>query len=137
MKIQYLPHTADIRMKIKASTLQELFIAGTIGMNNILKEGFCDQNNQLEQKAKIEIQSSDYTCLLIDFLSEVLSLSYAEKAIFCKAHILNFSRYKIIAEIFGSSIDHFEEEIKAVTYHEANVKKNDSNQWETCIIFDI
>ena len=75
MKIQFLPHTADIRMKIGASTLQELFIAGTRGMNTILKEGFCDQNDQFEKKASIEIQSSDYTCLLIDFLSEVLSLS--------------------------------------------------------------
>ncbi|MCK5443502.1 MAG: archease [Maribacter sp.] len=137
MKIQYLPHTADIRMKIEASTLQELFIAGIKGMNNILREGFCDQNNQLEQKARIEIQSSDYTCLLIDFLSEVLSLSYIEKAIFCKVHILKFSKYKILAEVLGNPIDHFEEEIKAVTYHEANVQKNDSNQWETCIIFDI
>ncbi|MBE9489315.1 MAG: archease [Bacteroidetes bacterium] len=137
MKIQYLSHTADIRMKIEAATLQELFIAGTKGMNTILKKGFCNQNNQLKQKARIEIQSLDYTCLLIDFLSEVLSLSYVEKAIFCKAQILKFSKYKILAEVLGDPIDYFEEEIKAVTYHEANVQKNDNNEWETCIIFDI
>ena len=137
MKIQYLSHTADIRMNIEASTLQELFIAGTRGMNAILKEGFCDQNNLFEKKASIEIQSSDYTCLLIDFLSEVLSISYTEKSIYCKVRILKFSKYKIIAEVLGKTIDHFEEEIKAVTYHEANVQKRNDNQWETCIIFDI
>ena len=137
MKIQYLHHTADIRMKIEASTLQELFIVGTRGMNNILKEGFCDKYDQFEQKRRIEVQSLDYTCLLIDFLSEVLSLSYAEKSIYCKVHILQFFKFKIIAEVLGNPIDHFDEEIKAVTYHEANVQKNDSNQWETRIIFDI
>jgi len=137
MKIQYLPHTADIRMKVEASTLQELFIAGTRGMNTILKKGFCNQFDESKKKARIEIQSSDYTCLLIDFLSEVLSFSYVDKSIYCKVCILKFSKYKIIAEVLGNPIDYFEEEIKAVTYHEADVQKRNDNQWETCIIFDI
>ena len=137
MRIQYLPHTADIRMKIESSTLQELFTAGTQGMSNILRKGFCNQHHSLNHQTKIEIQSSDYTCLLIDFLSEVLSLSYIEKSIYCKIQMLYFSKHKLVAVVFGTRVDFFEEEIKAVTYHEAHVGKNSNNCWETFIIFDI
>lgn len=137
MKIEYLPHTADIRMKIRSSRIKELFLAGVIGMGNILKDGFCDQNVQFDCKSVFEITASDRTCLLIDFLSEVLSASYAEKAVFCEVDFLDFTPHHTIAEIRGKQIKGFDEEIKAVTYHEADVRKNYMNQWETMVIFDI
>lgn len=137
MKIQYLPHTADIRMKIMGSTLEELFVAGMIGMGNILKEGFCDNDNPIDCKAKIEIHALDRTCLLIDFLSEILSFSYAEKSIYCKLELSELTATKIKATLFGSHTSKLDEEIKAVTYHEAQVHRNRNNQWETMVIFDI
>lgn len=136
MKIEFLPHTADIRMKIEGSTLEELFVAGVLGMGNILKEGFCNQNGVLVHTFKIEITAADQTCLLIDFLSEVLSISYAEKAIFCEVEFLKLTQATLIAEIHGKRVEGFDEEIKAVTYHEAEVHGNNRG-WETLIIFDI
>lgn len=137
MKIKYLPHTADIRMTIEGETLQELFAAGVIGMGNILKEDFCEFEHLFNKGNRIETISMDHTSLLVDFLSDVLSLSSAEKAIYCKIQILKFSPKRIVADVFGMAIDKFDEEIKAVTYHEANVRKNIEDHWETCIIFDI
>ncbi|MGB5666921.1 MAG: archease [Maribacter sp.] len=137
MKFEYLPHTADIRMKIEGSTMEELFIAATLGMGNILKEDFCNRKNPIECTSKIEIEALDQTCLLIDFLSVILSLSNAEKSIYCKVDFLELTANKVRAIIHGTRIDGFDEEIKAVTYHEANVRKNQRNQWETVIIFDI
>ena len=43
----------------------------------------------------------------------------------------------MILKLSGTRINNFDEEIKAVTYHEANVIKNKKGLWETCIIFDI
>jgi SHS2 domain-containing protein len=137
MKIEYLPHTADIRMKIEGSHLEELFRAGVIGMSNILRDGFCDQNVEFDRKSMLEVTASDGTCLLIDFLSEVLSASYAEKAVYCEVDFLDFTPHHTVAEIRGKQIQSFDEEIKAVTYHEADVRKNNKDQWETLVIFDI
>lgn len=138
MKIRFLPHTADIRMKIEGSSLEELFTAGVLGMGNILKDGFCDKNSPFMLKLKIELTAHDETCLLIDFLSEVLSTSYAEKAIFCDVKFFELTTKKIRAEIHGrQQTQGFDEEIKAVTYHEADVQKNNNRDWETLIIFDI
>ena len=52
-------------------------------------------------------------------------------------HILSFTRQTIIADISGIPVNEFDEEIKAVTYHEAHVSKINDKQWETYIIFDI
>ncbi len=137
MKIQYVPHTADIRMKIEGATLQDLFKAGLKGMGEILKPGFCDRDTVFNIRREIRISGTDYTCLLIDFLSEVLSLSYTEKSIFCKVTFKEFEVREIMAEIEGVKIESFEEEIKAVTYHEAHVEKEKNNVWKTNIVFDI
>lgn len=137
MKIEYLPHTADIRMLIEGETLQRLFVAGIKGMGNILKEGICDHTSEFDHKKVIKTISNDNTNLLVDFLSDVLSHCYANKAVYCKLDLLSFKKYEITANVFGVPVNQFDEEIKAVTYHEAQIKKNKNNQWETCIIFDI
>ncbi|NNL15940.1 MAG: archease [Flavobacteriaceae bacterium] len=138
MNIRFLAHTADVRMELEGKSLQELYTLAVKGMGEILKKDFCTQSNNFSKNVTVDIHASDYTNLLIDFLSDVLSISYVEKAIFCSVHILEFSEYNIKAEIKGSDVKMFDEEIKAVTYHEANVYKDKEDQiWKTCIIFDI
>lgn len=137
MKIKYLPHTADIRMFIEAATMPELFLAGLKGMSNILKEGVCDERNSFNSRVTIRTISGDHTNLLVDFLSDVLTQTYANKVVYCKMKVMHYNEYEIVANLFGYPTDNFDEEIKAVTYHEADVKKNKDNHWETMIIFDI
>ena len=137
MSIQYLSHTADIRMLISAKTLKDLFIEGVKGMNNILKESFCNPSNKIDVIETIHINASDYTTLLINFLSDVLSSSFIEKVVYCNIEIVEFKAYQMIVKLSGTRINNFDEEIKAVTYHEANVIQNKKGLWETCIIFDI
>ena len=137
MNITYLPHTADIRMLIEGETLQKLFKAGVKGMANILKENICDHTFIFNNKTRIKTCSLDTTNLLIDFLSDVLTHTYTNKTIYCKINIISLEKHKIVADVFGIETNDFDEEIKAVTYHEAEVKKNKNKLWETRIIFDI
>ena len=137
MNIEYLPHTADIRMKIKGETPEELFLAGLLGMSNILKENLCRETQVFQKQAEIKLSAPDLTCLLIDFLSEVLSISYTEKAIYCELKDVVISENNISATILGTGTGRLDEEIKAVTYHEAQVSRNSSNCWETIVVFDI
>ena len=136
MKYQFLPHTADIRMRIEGDTLPLLFSAGIRGMSQILKEDQCHKNHFEVQKV-ITVNSSDVTCLLIDFLSDVLTYCYTEKAVFCEVNFLEFSHQFLAAEVSGRTVDGFDEEIKAVTYHEAAVSQNKRGKWESIVVFDI
>lgn len=137
MSVTYRSHTADLRMVIDDQALQGLFSQGVIGMSNVLRESFCDQQNQLDKRMIIEVEAADCTNLLIDFLSDVLSCSYIEKVVYCHLNIIEFSEHNIKAELSGASVEQFDEEIKAVTYHEADIVKNDKGFWTTCVIFDI
>lgn len=137
MKIEYLPHTADIRMKIEGESLEELFQAGLLGMSRILNEQGCGKAKQLSKRAVISITAPDLTCLIVDFLSEVLSISFTEKALFCKMEDVKISKNEVSVTLWGTEMTALDEEIKAVTYHEAQVDRNASNKWETRIVFDI
>lgn len=132
-----LSHTADIRLKAEASSLKELFSSALEGMNEIIKKDFCASEKSFTMKEEISVASSDTTALLIDFLSEVLSLSQQNHALYCFAEFSELKDKSLKAKLSGKKVDEFDEDIKAVTYHEADIKKNTNGRYETVVIFDI
>jgi SHS2 domain-containing protein len=141
---QFISHVADVRLKIEGDSLEELLTAALEGMGNLIKKEFCQNNStqpDAEQenllKEKIEISSADTTTLLIDFLSEVLTHTQVNKAVYCKIRFENLTNNFLSATILGKSVENFDEDIKAVTYHEAEIKKNENGNFETIIVFDI
>lgn len=137
MICEYESHTADVLMRVSGLNMPGLFENCLRGMNNILKNGFCDTIDQYDLNISINIMSIDTTSLLIDFLSEALSQTYVQKSIFCKVNFKMLTARQLQAQIFGKRFDTLEEEIKAVTYHGADIYKNGSGHWETKVIFDI
>ncbi|MEW5907737.1 MAG: archease [Patescibacteria group bacterium] len=134
---EILPHTADIRLKVSGKNLQDLFEQAVLGMAQILKQDISKSYFKYQiSKIKIKVKADNETILLIDFLSEVLTASYEEKTVFYKVNFLKITENELDAEIFGGKIDSFDEDIKAVTYHEAKIKKINSG-YETIIVFDI
>lgn len=135
--IKHESHTADVQIMVKADTLEELFAGALEGMNRILKANIPSDNTVQSERLEIEINSSDVTTLLIDFLSEVLTVSYEKRRIYSGLKILELKDSSMKAWVYGISVESFDEDIKAVTYHLAKVKKNSSGKWQTRIVFDI
>ncbi len=132
-----MAHPADIRMQVEGETLAELFEAAALGMGEILVPGICMGNRSGEIISEIALSAPDVTALLIDFLSEILTRSCEERIIFCRADFMKIEETTIAAKIYGKKVQKFEEDIKAVTYHEAEVKKDENGKWKTMVIFDI
>ena len=132
---QILPHVADIRLKVEADNLTELFMAAIEGMMTIIKESKAEE--QEREKRIIEVESADATSLLIDFMNDILYQSHTNKEVYTEVNFLEFSEKALKAEIYGIKVDDFDEDIKAVTYHEAEIKKNEKGNFETVIVFDI
>ena len=135
--IDYLSHTADIRLQLRADSREELFRAGFEAMNQIIRPDACRKPCPCLINQTIELNSVDNTTLLIDFLSDVLTLAHEHKAVFCELNFQEIGASHLRASIGGRPANGFEEDIKAVTYHEANVHQNTEGQWETLLIFDI
>lgn len=142
---EVLPHTADIKIRAYGDTLGQLFTHALVGMfqavgphaRGCTKVGerlVCDR---LSEKHEIEVHSLDVQALMVDFLSEALYLSDIHNEAYLAATVHAITQTSIKATIHGVKITGFDVvEIKAVTYHELEVKQV-GNQWQAQIVFDI
>lgn len=142
---EVLPHTADIKIRVYGDTLEQLFIHALIGMfqavgphapgcTKIGERLVCDV---LPERHEIAVHSPDVHALMVDFLSEALYLSDIHNEAYLAATVHEITQTSIKATIRGIKITGFDVvEIKAVTYHELEVKPV-GNQWRAQIVFDI
>ena len=75
----------------------------------------------------------------MDFLNEVLAKSHINKAVYLASGIKYQklkSRTCLKAELIGYPVEHFDEDIKAVTYEDLNVKL-EGEIWQTSLVLDI
>ena len=62
---------------------------------------------------------------------------HVNEEIYNEVKFLEFSETKLKAKIYGQKVDEFDEDIKAVTYHEVEIIKNDKGGFEAVIVLDI
>jgi len=133
-KYEILEHKADLKIRAFGRSKEELFLNTMIAMIENMKPQIKKPLESL--KKEIKIKSVDLTSLLVDFLSEVLYLSQTNKEVYSNVKFIKFSDTELEAEIIGQKVQRFNEDIKAVTYHDLEVKKAD-DQWAAVILFDI
>ena len=74
---------------------------------------------------------------MIDFLSEALALTYIQKAVFCYAYFEVLNRNELAGDLYGRWFGKLENEIKAVTFHEAQLRRDAFGKWATPVLFDL
>ena len=139
-EFEILEHTADIGIAAYGKTKREVFINAAKGMFEIiagetknLKENFYD---------KIKLEADNLEGLLFAWLNELLYIGETRLVILNKFQIKELSNFQIKAEVRGAKINppsiKIEKEIKAVTYHRLEIKKDgESGLWRAQVIFDI
>lgn len=142
---EFLPHTADIQMRAYGKTKEELFCNALNGMFQAIgphAQG-CERKNDrlvcssLPEKQAVDVTSSQLDLLLVDFLSEALYFSDIHNQAYFDAEIHELTDRHVRATLLGVAIERFEVvEIKAVTYHELEVKQVDG-VWQATVVFDI
>ncbi|MGK7370225.1 MAG: archease [Candidatus Halalkalibacterium sp. M3_1C_030] len=134
---QEIDHPADKGFKVEAKSLQDLFETSVRGLAHMCREDLADSAETASESFIIDVEAEDITGLLVDFLSEILTMSHIQKMVFLKAEIDLLEETKVRAEIYGKKVDYFDEDIKAVTYHQADIRKNGDGNYETTVVFDI
>lgn len=130
------PHTADIRLVLIAETLPELFQIAVIALADILLPGGCSAQKRLPLRRLIVREAPDMVTLLVDFLSEVLWHSQVRKALFCRAAIIRLTETQLEAQLFGTRVEGFIQDVKAVTYHEAEIRHYPAG-YEARLVLDV
>ena len=136
----FIEHTADIAVDLEADSLEELFICAAEAWNSAMCE---DCNISANDSKKIELSADTREELLVDFLSEINYFFLTKKWFTVSVSSLTLKENNAVelsAAINGQDISssdiEFDEEIKAVTYHQLKIKK-ESGKFSTRIVFDI
>ncbi len=132
-----IDHTADIGVEIQGESLEDLFITAGIALTDQLVS---IKNVLPEDDRTIEIEGRDKTDLLVKWLKQILSLYQIEYFLSKEFKILKLTDNEISAnikgEMFKNSRHEVKNDIKAVTYHQAEVIKTDSD-YRVTVIMDV
>ncbi len=136
---EFIEHTADVGVRIYGKSLQSLFQNAA----SVLFRLMVDITPAAEIEKNIVLETENIQELLATWLNELLSLFFAYQ--FLPAgyaiEIEDTADRKVLkAKVKGGNFDPYANklkmEIKAATYHELKVEKNDSG-WVAEVIFDV
>ncbi len=135
----FFDHTADIGVEIFGQTRKELFANASLALKEILFD--IPSTEPLRGRKKIiTVEGADTTDLLINYLREILYLVNGEGWIVRNAEITRCGSKRLTANLQLEPFDQkkyaIKVELKAVTYHNASVKKEQSG-WRAKVIFDV
>lgn len=131
-------HTADIRLIAGGGTIEELFAASLEGLCAVLMMSHAAyRQTSNDSTADIDINSIDQSALLVEFLSEALQLMHTKKMVFNRVTFSELTENSLKATINGYPIDSFRRDVKAVTYHEAEIYRSEGNRFNCTIVIDI
>ena len=135
--LSFLDHTGDIGFEIRSETLEGLFRRAARGLYEVLVERPPASG---EGEETIDLKDEAPDLLLRSFLSELLYRFLASRAILVDFPDLriegNHLRARGPAARFDPVRDGLRTELKAVTYHQLEVRR-ESSGWTARIIFDV
>ncbi len=136
-KYKLLSHTADLIIHSESDSLAGLFASALDGLCKVMFHNDLPENVVSHVSEEFNIKSIDCSALIVDFLSDALSFMHSYNVIAIPDGI-NFPNDKnCIFKLSGIPVDGFDDDVKAVTYHGAEIIRNDNGNFEVNIILDI
>lgn len=130
-------HTADLGLRVRGRTLEELFVDAARGLLAMLVAD--PEEVRVEVTRTISLTADDLSYLLFDWLTELLYAFETDKLLFSQIE-LTIAGNNLTATCRGESMDEarhrMEHEVKAVTYHGLRVEQT-ATGWEAEVIVDI
>jgi SHS2 domain-containing protein len=136
-RFEVLDHTADIGIIVYGEDLKTLFENAGEAFFHLITDM---RRVRRRVERKIEIKGESLERLMVDWLSELLYLHDVENLLFREFKIESVGedglRAMVRGEPFQEGVHVIKTEVKAVTYHQIKVRKENGN-WRAQIIFDL
>lgn len=137
MPYETFEHTADVGIEARGTSLRELFASAAEGMMSLLIDPAAVR---AAEHREIRVGSDDLEGLLVDWLNELLVLLNADGFVPAAFNVTEVSESPaLVADVSGEPVDpvrhRFRLDVKAATYHQVHVGKND--EWRARVILDV
>ena len=130
-------HTADLGLRIRAATLDELFAEAGQALFAAILEDLATVNPH--ERADVHLDGDDRAYLLVDWLKELLYRFDTEHLVFGRFAV-RVSDTGVTGTAWGERLDParhmLSHEVKAITYHGLRVEP-DAGGWLAEVIVDI
>ena len=137
IRYRVFDHTADLGVQVFGSTVEELFINGAYALFHLIAD--LDQV-QLTEERIITAAGTDRNELWVNYLRECLYVFNGDGLLMRECVILSLDQSHVTARLRGEVLDpsrrQIKQEIKAVTYYQASVKKT-KRGWTGKVICDV
>ena len=134
---EFINHTADIGIRVRGLSLKELFENAARAMFDLIVDL---DTVKTRNRMAIEIRGEQLEELLADWLRDLLYRCNGDKYLLKEFKIEKINLGCLKARVRGEKLDmsrhSLKREIKAVTYHDLEIRKL-NQQWQAQIIFDI
>jgi SHS2 domain-containing protein len=128
-----IEHTADWALLARGSSLPELFVNAATGMYTLAAE--LDRLHASTERT-IEVSGIDAETLLVNWLNELLYYTEMDQVVFGWFEIEQFASDHLRAVARGEAGVPLVKPIKAVTFHDLQIKPS-GNGYEVTIVFDV
>lgn len=132
---EIVEHTADVGVRARGATLEEVFEQATLGLCDIA--GILAPGRGEEVGVKVD-SAPDLGSLLVDWLSEVLYLHDTRGAALGALRVDEVGRGRAAGSVMLTDLrlESVGTQVKAVTYHQLAVEQT-RDGWTARVFFDI
>lgn len=132
-----IEHTADGGLVVEAASVEALFAEAGLALTAQIVD---PARIRVRQWRKMAVDGSDWTDLMVNWLRELLYLFNGELWLAGQVDVERLTPVGLEARLGGEAFDparhEVKNEIKAITYHQADVK-NEGGLWRAQVIFDL
>lgn len=138
MKYQFIPHTADVKIKAHGKKIEEAFENSAIGFTKFISKSRIKKNIE----KNILITGIDLKNLLYNFIEEFIVLFDSEYFLISKIEKIKIRKsengFELESKIWGDKNSDYEiaSSVKAITYDEMSIEKK-KNYFEIIFTLDI
>ncbi len=130
-------HTADIGIRIRAASLDELFADAARGLFSVMVAN--PNAVATSESVPIELSADDLEALLHDWLTELLYVFHARRIVLSEFTV-HLTATRLDATVRGELVDvrrhEIDMEVKAVTWHGLQIVQQ-GDQWLAEVIVDV
>lgn len=135
MSITEISHTADVRFRVHAPTLDDLFSEAVLALMQVIY----GTDRKAQEKRAFSLDAEDQESLLQNFLSELLYISDAEGFVVSTAAVRTEGNH-LTAVLNGEPFDPKRHsggtEVKGISYSGLSIS-SDANGYMLDIVFDV
>jgi len=142
---QTIEHTGDLAITVEAPSFEYLFATAAAALAGVLlgeESGAWEAttgSRSADSQRELSVESADEEALLVDWLRELLYIQMTEEAVVAAVQVGELTEKRVEATVMLRSLSsgkNMERELKAVTYHDAEVGRR-GDGWFARIVFDV